>query len=72
MSDAPLIEESSLEERRAFIKEKYPCIADCDMCGLAKCFMEKIRNRPMLIILSEIVPLWKFPQIISIRSLVIK
>lgn len=41
MSDAPLIEESSLEERRAFIKEKYPCIADCDMCGLCKVFHGK-------------------------------
>ena len=41
MSDAPLIEESSMEERRAFIKEKYPCIADCDMCGLCKVFHGK-------------------------------
>ena len=41
MSDAPLIEESSLEERRAFIKEKYPCISDCDMCGLCKVFHGK-------------------------------
>ncbi len=30
MINAPLIESSSEEERRAFIKNKYPCIADCD------------------------------------------
>ena len=41
MSDAPLIKESSVEERRTFIKEKYPCISDCDMCGLCKVFHGK-------------------------------
>ena len=41
MIDAPLIETSSEEERRAFIKDKYPCIADCDMCGLCKVFRGK-------------------------------
>ena len=41
MTDAPLIEMSSAEERRAFIKEKYPCLADCDMCGLCKVFHGK-------------------------------
>ena len=30
MIDAPMIETSSENERRIFIKEKYPCIADCD------------------------------------------
>ena len=39
--DAPVIEVSSEEERRAFIKEKYPCISDCDMCGLCKVFHGK-------------------------------
>ena len=33
---APDITDSTAEERRAFIKAKYPCIADCDMCGLCK------------------------------------
>ena len=41
MTDAPLIEMSSAEERRAFIKGKYPCLADCDMCGLCKVFHGK-------------------------------
>jgi hypothetical protein len=35
---APDIENSTIEERRAFIKARYPCIADCDMCGLCKVF----------------------------------
>lgn len=30
MIDAPMIETSSENERRIFIKEKYPCIADCE------------------------------------------
>ena len=41
MIDAPMIETSSENERRIFIKEKYPCIADCDMCGLCKVFHGK-------------------------------
>ena len=38
MAIAPEIKESTLEERREFIKKKYPCIAECDMCGLCKVF----------------------------------
>ena len=38
MINAPEIANSTVEERRAYIKEKYPCIADCDMCGLCKIF----------------------------------
>jgi len=38
MNEAPKISESTLEERRAYIKKRYPCIADCDMCGLCKVF----------------------------------
>ena len=38
---APDIENSTIEERRAFIKARYPCIADCDMCGLCKVFRGK-------------------------------
>ena len=45
MYDAPKIdkkiETSSEEERRAYIKERFPCIADCDMCGLCKVFHGK-------------------------------
>ena len=38
MFTAPDIENSNVEERREFIKAKFPCIADCDMCGLCKVF----------------------------------
>jgi hypothetical protein len=41
MINAPEIAGSNAEERRAFIKTKYPCIADCDMCGLCKVFRGK-------------------------------
>ena len=41
MLDAPVIEASSEDERRSFIKEKYPCLADCDMCGLCRVFNGK-------------------------------
>ena len=41
MSDAPDILNSTAEERRAYIKERFPCIADCDMCGLCKVFHGK-------------------------------
>lgn len=41
MVSAPEIKESTIEERRAYIKEKFPCIADCDMCGLCKVFHGK-------------------------------
>lgn len=36
MRTPPEITESTAEERRAYIKERFPCIADCDMCGLCK------------------------------------
>ena len=38
MLTAPDITASTAEERRAFILARYPCIADCDMCGLCKVF----------------------------------
>ena len=38
MAIEPEIKNSTVEERREFIKKKYPCIADCDMCGLCKVF----------------------------------
>ena len=38
MLTAPDIASSTAEERRAFIQARYPCIADCDMCGLCKVF----------------------------------
>ena len=41
MLSAPEINDSTVEERRAYIKERFPCIADCDMCGLCKAFHGK-------------------------------
>lgn len=41
MASAPEIQESTSEERRAYIKERFPCITDCDMCGLCKVFRGK-------------------------------
>ena len=39
--EAPEISSSTAEERRAYIKDKFPCISDCDMCGLCKVFHGK-------------------------------
>ena len=41
MGSAPEINNSTIEERRAYIKERFPCIADCDMYGLCKVFRGK-------------------------------
>ena len=41
MNSAPEIDASTKEERRQYIKERFPCIADCDMCGLCKVFRGK-------------------------------
>ena len=41
MNIAPDINESTIEERREYIKNRYPCISDCDMCGLCKVFHGK-------------------------------
>ena len=35
---APDITNSTVEERREYIKKRYPCISDGDMCGLCKVF----------------------------------
>ena len=41
MAVAPEINNSTIEERRLYIKDRFPCIADCDMCGLCKVFHGK-------------------------------
>ena len=38
---APDISSSTIEERREYIRKTFPCIADCDMCGLCKVFHGK-------------------------------
>ncbi len=41
MNTAPEINTSTVEERREYIKNRFPCIADCDICGLCKVFHGK-------------------------------
>ncbi|MBR1906520.1 MAG: hypothetical protein IJ819_08680 [Clostridiales bacterium] len=41
MNDAPEINASTQKERMDYIKNRYPCIADCDLCGLCKVFHGK-------------------------------
>ena len=41
MITAPDILNSTTEERRNYIKERFPCIADCDMCGICYVFHGK-------------------------------
>ncbi len=35
---APLIAESTPEERRSYVERRCPCIADCDLCGICASF----------------------------------
>ena len=41
MNTAPDIMKSTAEERRNYIKGRFPCIADCDMCGICAVFHGK-------------------------------
>ena len=41
MDKPPEITGSTAEERREYIKNRFPCIADCEMCGLCKVFRGK-------------------------------
>ena len=41
MKEAPDIINSTEQERRDYIKQRFPCIADCDTCGLCKVFHGK-------------------------------
>jgi hypothetical protein len=38
MSNAPQVADSTEEERRAYVKERFPCIADCDQCGFCAAY----------------------------------
>ena len=38
---APDLKDSTIEERRQYIKSTFKCIADCDMCGLCTVFRGK-------------------------------
>ncbi len=41
MNNPPEIVNSTIEERREYIKKRFPCIANCDMCGLCRVFQGK-------------------------------
>ena len=41
MRRAPEISESTREERAEYIRKKFVCISDCDMCGLCAVFRGK-------------------------------
>ena len=41
VKEAPEIDNSTAEDRREYVKDRYPCIADCDMCGLCRVFRGK-------------------------------
>lgn len=41
MMDAPKIAESDRDQREQYIRDRFPCIADCDMCGLCATFHGK-------------------------------
>ena len=41
MNPPPDVTNSTAEERRNYIKERFPCIADCDMCGICAVFHGK-------------------------------
>ena len=53
MITAPDIINSTVEERRNYIKEKYPCIVDCDMCGICTVFTAKMQKLHMKHIFAE-------------------
>ena len=41
MGNPPEVTDSTVDDRREYIKKRFPCIADCDMCGLCKVFRGK-------------------------------
>lgn len=38
MSNAPQVVDSTEEKRRAYVKERFPCIAGCDQCGFCAAY----------------------------------
>ena len=37
-SNAPQVVDSTEEKRRAYVKERFPCIAGCDQCGFCAAY----------------------------------
>ncbi|MBR5282656.1 MAG: hypothetical protein IKU22_07740 [Alistipes sp.] len=46
MTTVPSIENSTTEERRAFVAEQWRCLHNCELCG--KCNILKGRNAELL------------------------
>lgn len=40
-SVAPSVASSTREERLAYVRERYQCLANCDQCGLCRLFHRK-------------------------------
>lgn len=38
MAQAPSISNSTRDERLAYVRQRYVCIADCDACGICALF----------------------------------
>ena len=55
----PEIASSTEEERRQYIKDTFPCIADCDMCGLCTVFKGKDPERAHADISAENEVIWR-------------
>ena len=54
MENPPEITKSTMDKRREYIKNRFPCISDCDMCGLRPILRERCRiveMRPVIIMI---------------------
>ena len=45
---APSIADSTREERLDYVRRRYPCIADCDACGLCRLFHGQDAERALV------------------------
>ena len=69
MNSAPDIDKSSVEERREYIKTRFPCIADCDMCGLCTVFHGKDAELAYEDYINGKDPVYKMPRKEILESL---
>lgn len=49
--EAPDITASTAEERRQYVKDRYPCLSNCEICGLCALF----QNRDALDVYSDYI-----------------
>ena len=47
----PEIENSTKEEREAYIRERFTCISDCDSCGICAMY----RNKEPLVVYKDYI-----------------